>query len=159
MPVVKHFPGLGGATGNTDVAPASTPPWSTLRRVGLVPFEDAVAAHVPAVMISNATVPGLTSLPSSISPVVITEVLREQLGFSGLVITDSLSAGALSAIGYSVPEATVAAIEAGADMVLFAADPGSVASLTSETVAALSRRRRRGQAPPQQTREMPSPTS
>ena len=40
MPVVRHFPGLGGATGNTYVTPASTPPWSTLERVGLVPFEN-----------------------------------------------------------------------------------------------------------------------
>jgi beta-N-acetylhexosaminidase len=137
VPVVKHFPGLGGATGNTDVTPASTPPWSTLQRVGLVPFVNAVDVGVPAIMIANASVPGLTKLPASISPAVITGLLRDRLGYKGLVITDSLSAVALSAIGYSVPQATVAAIAAGADMVLFNADPSDVASVTNQTVAAL----------------------
>jgi beta-N-acetylhexosaminidase len=135
VPVVKHFPGLGGATGNTDVMRASTPPWSTLRKVGLAPFEDAVGAHAPAVMIANASVPGLSDLPASISPTVITGLLRDSLGYQGLVITDSLSAVALSVIGYSVPEATVAALKAGADMVLFNADPAAVASLTGEIVS------------------------
>lgn len=134
--VVKHFPGLGGATGNTDVTPAATPSWTTLKRVGLVPFEDAVAAHAPAVMIANASVPGLTDLPASISAAVITTVLRNQLGYQGLVMTDSLSATALAASGYSVPKAAVAAIEAGADMVLYGA-AAAVASLTGATVAAL----------------------
>lgn len=137
VPVVKHFPGLGGATGNTDVTPASTPPWSTLERVGLVPFEDALDAKVPAVMISNATIPGLTGLPASVSSAVITGLLRDQLGYQGLVMTDSLSAVALGAIGYSVEKATVAALEAGADMVLFDADPGAVASVTNGTVSAV----------------------
>lgn len=137
VPVVKHFPGLGGATGNTDVTPASTPPWSTLQKVGLVPFEDAFDAHVAAVMIANASVPGLSKLPASISPEVITGLLRDQLGFQGLVITDSLSAISLSAIGYSVPAATVAALEAGADMVLFDAGQTAVAALTSQIVSAV----------------------
>jgi beta-N-acetylhexosaminidase len=84
VPVVEHFPGLGGATGNTDVMPASTPPWSTLKRVGLVPFENAVDAKVPAVMISNATIPGLVGLPASVSSAVITGLLRDQLGYRSL---------------------------------------------------------------------------
>jgi beta-N-acetylhexosaminidase len=72
VPVVKHFPGLGGATGNTDVMRASTLPWSALKSVGLVPFENALDAKVPAVMVANATIPGLTELPASVSPAVIT---------------------------------------------------------------------------------------
>jgi beta-N-acetylhexosaminidase len=60
-------------------------------------------------MVANATVPGLTNLPASISPAVTTGVLRNRLGFSGLVLTDSLSAVALGAAGYSVPRASVAA--------------------------------------------------
>ncbi len=137
VPVVKHFPGLGQASGNTDVAPASTQPWSSLQRAGLLPFESALASGAPAVMIANATVPGLSALPASISQVVMTTVLRDQLGFQGLVMTNSLSAGALAHIGYSVPKAVVAAISAGADMVLYTAAAAQVASLTSATVAAL----------------------
>jgi beta-N-acetylhexosaminidase len=137
VPVVKHFPGLGQASANTDVAPATTQPWTVLQQAGVLPFETAFAAGAPAVMIANATVPGLSSLPASISPVVMTTVLRDQLGFHGLVMTDSLSAGALVDIGYSVPRSVVAAIAAGADMVLYTAASAQVASLTAATAAAL----------------------
>jgi len=117
--VAKHFPGLGGATANTDDGPADTPPLSVLRRIALPPFEAAIAGGVPAVMIANAIVPGLTTAPASVSPSVIRTLLRGQLGFHGLVLTDSLSAGALAAAGYDTTTAAVAAVEAGADMVLF----------------------------------------
>ena len=137
VPVVKHFPGLGGATGNTDVTAAATQSWSALQSGGLRPFEAAIAAHVPAVMVANATVPGLTNQPASISPAVINGILRGQLGFQGLVMTDSLSAVALSASGYTVPRAAVAALGAGADMVLYNADPSTVAAVTSQTVSAI----------------------
>jgi beta-N-acetylhexosaminidase len=118
-PVVKHFPGLGGASGNTDVGPAATLPIATLRSGGLRPFQAAIADGVPAVMISNATVPGLTTLPASLSSSAIDGLLRHDLGFGGLVLTDSLSAGAIAQAGFSLPAAATAAIEAGADMVLF----------------------------------------
>jgi beta-N-acetylhexosaminidase len=137
VPVVKHFPGLGQASANTDVAPATTQPWSVLQHAGLGPFESAFASGAPAVMIANAAVPGLSTLPASISPVVMTTILRDQLGFNGLVMTDSLSAGALVDIGYSVPRAVVAAISAGADMVLYTAAAAQVESLENATAAAL----------------------
>jgi beta-N-acetylhexosaminidase len=137
VPVVKHFPGLGQASGNTDVAPATTQPWSVLQRAGLLPFKSAITSGAPVVMIANATVPGLSTLPASISATVMTTVLRDQLGFHGLVMTDSLSAGALVDIGYSVPRAVVAAITAGADMVLYTAAAAQVATLTNATAAAL----------------------
>lgn len=136
-PVVKHFPGLGGSSGNTDYRPASTRPWAELQGNGLLPFADAVSAGLPDVMVSNATVPGLTAVPSSISGSVIQGVLRDRLGFTGLVMTDSLSAGALGAIGYSVPRAAVAALEAGADLLLFTAAPAQVATEAAQTEAAI----------------------
>jgi beta-N-acetylhexosaminidase len=119
VPVVKHFPGLGGASGNTDYGPATTQPLSDLKTTGLIPFQAAIAAGAPAVMVANATVPGLTNLPASLSPAAIDGLLRHDLGFSGLVLTDSLSAGAITQAGYQLPEAAVAAISAGADMILF----------------------------------------
>lgn len=122
IPVVKHFPGLGGAA-DTDDGPAATQPLSELLTTGLPPFRAAIAAGTPAVMISNATVPGLTNLPASLSSSVIEGLLRNQLGFTGLIITDSLSAGAISQAGYSVPQAAVAAISAGADQILFGSTP------------------------------------
>jgi beta-N-acetylhexosaminidase len=137
VPVVKHFPGLGGASGNTDYGPATTPPLSTLQTAGLIPFQAALAAGAPAVMVANAAVPGLTDLPASLSPAVINGLLRHDLGFEGLVLTDSLSAGAVSASGYQLPEAAVAAISAGADMILFGSTltPAQTALLTPSNVS------------------------
>jgi beta-N-acetylhexosaminidase len=138
LATVKHFPGLGGASSNTDVRAATTRPWSTLTSRDLLPFEAAVRAHVPAIMVSNASVPGLTQRPASLSPTLITTVLRGRLGFTGLVVTDSLSAGAIRAAGYSIAGASVAAIKAGADMVMFnTGRPSSVAPLFRGAVSAV----------------------
>lgn len=128
LSVVKHFPGLGGSTSNTDYGPAATLPWATLQRTGLVPFALAVQDGVSAVMMSNATVPGLSATPASISATVV-QVLRQRLGFSGLIVTDSLSAGALSALHLGAPAASVMALVAGDDMVLAGTPRSSAASL------------------------------
>ncbi|MFZ0172103.1 MAG: glycoside hydrolase family 3 N-terminal domain-containing protein [Acidimicrobiales bacterium] len=139
VPVVKHFPGLGGATGNTDDGPADTLPWSVLQSGALPPFEAAIKSGVPAVMVSNAIVPGLSGrLPASLSRAVTRE-LRERLGFTGLIITDSLSALAISdaPLSLGVPEASVRALEAGADMVLF----GLSASASGDLALAAAIRR------------------
>jgi beta-N-acetylhexosaminidase len=133
-PVVKHFPGLGEATTNTDVAAAWTKPWSDLKLHGLKPFQAAIASRLPAVMTSNARVPGLTSVPASLSFAATHRVLRRHLGFHRLVITDSLSAGAIRDAGYGVPRATVRALRVGADMVLFTADPTQVARVAGAAV-------------------------
>ena len=145
---VKHFPGLGGASWNTDYGPANTKPWSVLQKTGLVPFEAAIAAGVPAVMVSNAVVPGLSSQPASLSPAVMGE-LRQRLGFQGLIMVDSLSARAISALGLGPPGAGVQAIAAGADLILFSA-PGApdVALSTARAIsAALVRAVRNGTFP------------
>lgn len=136
--VVKHFPGLGGTHVNTDVAPANTKSWSTLQTTGLVPFKRAITAGTPAVMMSNASIPGLTALPAGISAAAVT-ALRTSLGFSGLIVTDSLSAGALSARHISVTQAAVDALRAGSDEVLFGipAAPATPLSLALQVRAAI----------------------
>jgi len=141
LAVVKHFPGLGGSSGNTDYGPASTEPFSSLETGGLVPFRRAFAAGARAVMVANATVPGLSAGPASLSPAVIGGLLRSQLGFSGLVITDSLSAGAVAEAGFGVPAAAAAAVRAGADMVLFGSTltPAATAALAPAAMASTLR--------------------
>ena len=138
VPVVKHFPGLGGASANTDYGPAATLPLATLRTGGLIPFQAAIAAGASAVMVANAAVPGLTTRPASLSPAVVNGLLRHDLGFDGLVLTDSLSAGAISQSGYQLPQAAVAAVSAGADMVLFGSTltPAQTALLSPANVSA-----------------------
>ena len=138
--VVKHFPGLGGATGNTDYGPAATRPWPQLVGADLAPFAAAFAAGVPAVMVANARVPGLTAEPASLSPAVY-RYLRTRMGFGGLTMTDSLGAGAIAATGLSVPAASVEAVAAGADLVLAGQSPTPAAALalarsTAQAIAA-----------------------
>ncbi|MGC4109921.1 MAG: glycoside hydrolase family 3 N-terminal domain-containing protein [Nocardioides sp.] len=146
-PVVKHFPGIGGAKGNTDLGPASTPPWRRVRHHDLLPFRSAISAGLPAVMVSNARVPGLTRVPSSLSRAVVHRVLRRQLGFEGLVLPDSLTAGGVTAAGFDLREASVRAIEVGEDMVLFNAPTSSVAATTHAVVSALVAAVRSGSLP------------
>lgn len=140
--VVKHFPGLGGATRNTDFGPARTLAWSVLQRTALVPFRRAIAAGASAVMLSNASVPGLSALPAGLSAVVV-NYLRQNLGFEGLIMTDSLGAGAIGALHLSVPAAAVQALQAGADQILFGtSSPPAVTlaeagAISSAIVAAL----------------------
>ncbi len=129
IPVFKHFPGLGGASGNTDVEPAHTLPWPELEKVAIPPFKAGIKAGIPAIMVSNATVPGLASYPASLSPAAIGRELKTTLGYKGLVMTDSLTAVAISAAGFSVAQAAVQALIAGADMVLF----GLVSNVRTET--------------------------
>jgi beta-N-acetylhexosaminidase len=139
--VVKHFPGLGGSTGNTDDGAAATLPWSTLKAGALHTFEAAINRGVRAIMVANATIPGLTSRPASISASVITGVLRHWFKFQGLIVTDSLTAGAISAVPLSVPNAAVDAIGAGADMVLLGAatSPQASNALAGSVANAISR--------------------
>lgn len=140
LPVVKHFPGEGHATANTDLAPAATPPLSVLERADLLPFEAAVRAGMPAVMVGNASVPGLTTLPASLSPAVVGGLLRRRLGFHGLVVTDALNAVAVERAGYPLNRAVVAAISAGVDLALFKA-PRPVAAFESAVAALLAAER------------------
>ncbi len=153
LPVVKHFPGLGQASANPDVSPAWTRPWAVLQRKGLRPFQAAVAAGLPAVMVETARVPGLGRVPATLSKRVVHGVLRGRLGFDGLVVTDSLSAGAIRAAGFSVRRAAVRALEVGADLLLFNATPAAVNATTDHVVHAIVRAVRAGDLPRERVRE------
>jgi beta-N-acetylhexosaminidase len=116
---VKHFPGLGAASENTDNAPvtlARTP--QQLVGEDLLPFRAAIAARVPLVMASHAVYPSLdpTAIASQ-SRYVLHRLLRERLGFRGVVVTDSIEAKAVT--DRSGPaRAAVRSVRAGADLVL-----------------------------------------
>ena len=136
-PVIKHFPGLGHVSADTDFHPANDPPLAQLEGDDLLPFGRAVAAGAPVVLMSNAVVPGLTAgLPTSLAPAAYA-YLRRRLGFAGLTITDSLGAGAISGAGFAEPAAAVAAVTAGADMVLIdSADFGAAVTALTGAVTA-----------------------
>lgn len=146
IPVVKHFPGLGQASANTDFGPATVPPLPVLAKRALLPFQAAIRHGLPAVMVGEASIPGLThGVPATLSGPAITGLLRGRLGFHGLVLTDSLSAVAIQHAGYSIPRAAVRAIEAGADMVTF--DAANPPATTSEIITSLVSAVHSGQLP------------
>jgi beta-N-acetylhexosaminidase len=112
---VKHFPGLGGSQVNTDDAPATVQGDVTS---DLVPFEAAIEEDVPLVMLSHALYPALDADSiASQSRTVVTGLLRERLGFEGVIVTDSMEAQAVLALS-GVAEAAVRSVRAGADLVL-----------------------------------------
>jgi beta-N-acetylhexosaminidase len=115
--VAKHFPGIGYSTGNSDFGPAASLSWRALQTSGLVPFRTLISSNVPVIMMSNDWTPGFSTLPASLDPAMYT-YLRSTLHFGGLVITDSLSAGAVSSLHLGLSMSAVRAIGAGADLVL-----------------------------------------
>ena len=124
-----HFPGLGAASQDTDQGPATVSlDAASLADRDLNAFNAAFAERVPAVGLSLSFYAAYDPVtPAALSEAVATGLLRDELDYGGLAITDDLGAGAIKA-GYTVPEAAVAAIQAGADMVQIASpgDQGGV---------------------------------
>lgn len=123
----KHFPGHGSATADShDELPDIPFARTRLDAVELAPFRSAIAAGVPAIMSAHLTVPGLGAAqqPATLSQAVMTGVLRDELGFGGLAVTDDLEMGALARSGGQTA-AGVAALRAGADYLLFRFDEGA----------------------------------
>ena len=117
-PTLKHFPGLGAATGNTDVRPVTVRRSASALRADLAPFRAGIAAGAPLVMVGHALYPALDSAHiASQSRRTITGLLRHDLGFDGVVVTDSLEARAVTSRS-PVATAAVRSVSAGADLAL-----------------------------------------
>ena len=130
----KHFPGLGTARTSTD---DSAVVLTTSRRslaARLPPFEQAIGAKVDLVMVSNAGYAAYdpTGTPAVLSRPIVTGLLRQQLGFSGVVISDALEAPGPA----SRSDAAVRAVNAGVDVLLFTNERDSAAAY-SKLVAAI----------------------
>ena len=140
VPTAKHFPGLGRAVANTDLERSEIDVPRRRLDEDLAPFREAIARGVPAVMTGHATYDALDpDLPAALSPEVVDGVLRGELGFGGVVITDDLGAGAVRD-AMSVPEAAVAAAAAGNDILLLAQTPNA-----ADALAALEKAVERGE--------------
>lgn len=135
VPVVKHFPGHGAVPADSHLTlPVQTRTRRQLERVDLVPFVAAISGGAPAVMVGHLDVRALDPrVPSSLSRKVVTGILREELGFQGLVVTDSLSMAAITA-RTGVAESAVQALRAGNDVLLM---PPSPAAARAGIVAAV----------------------
>lgn len=125
LTAVKHFPGHGDTAVDTHMNLATiNADRARLDRLELVPFKAAIEDGVDAVMTAHIAVPALApaDLPATLSPAILTTLLRKDLGFKGIVVTDALEMGGI-AKGFSTGEAAVRALEAGADILLMPPDP------------------------------------
>lgn len=125
---VKHFPGHGDTSTDThEGAAVVDKSLEELRAGEFLPFEAGIEAGVDMVMVGHITVNAVDDEPATISHEVITGLLREELGWDGAVVTDSLDMGALA--GYEIGEVCVKYLEAGGDIML--GIPDLAAALTA----------------------------
>ncbi|WP_291762678.1 glycoside hydrolase family 3 N-terminal domain-containing protein [Cellulomonas sp. 73-145] len=130
----KHFPGLGRVTGNTDSAAGVVDDVTDASSEQVQVFRHEVARGARFVMVGTASYARLDpGTPAAFSPAVVQGLLRGQLGFSGVVITDDLS-GAAQVAAWSPGDRAVKAIEAGCDIVLASKDPSVVPAMVSALV-------------------------
>ncbi len=122
----KHFPGHGDTDTDSHLAlPIIRVSRDRMDAVELVPFRQAIAAGLGAVMTAHIALPGFTEgpeLPATLSRNVLTGLLREEMGFEGLVFTDAMNMSAIDRL-FARGEAAVRAVEAGADVILIPPDP------------------------------------
>jgi beta-N-acetylhexosaminidase len=130
---LKHFPGHGDTASDSHYGAAYvTKSLEELRKEELLPFLAGIEAGADMVMIGHLTVPALDEAPAPFSHAVVTELLREELGFTGVVVTDALEMGALG--DYTSGESAVLAVQAGVDLLLCPGDPAEALRALSEAV-------------------------
>ena len=130
----KHFPGHGDTEVDSHLElPVIRVPRERMEAIELVPFRAAIAAGIEGIMTAHIAVPELSgdNLPSTLSERILTDLLRSDLGFDGIIFTDAMDMGALARL-YPQGEASVRAVQAGADVILMPRD-------VSQTIDALVR--------------------
>jgi beta-N-acetylhexosaminidase len=137
LTTAKHFPGHGDTATDTHLNLGTiNSDLKHLDTIEFVPFRAAIAAGVDSIMTAHLAVPALEApdLPATLSPAILTGLLREQLAFKGIVVTDALEMGGI-ARGFNVAEASVRAVKAGADVLLMPRDP--VAAINAVVAAVI----------------------
>ena len=122
VPVIKHFPGHGSVTVDSHAAlPSQSASLETLEKRDIAPFQRAIDAGAPALMMGHIALAEWGEQPATLAPGAYAYV-RDHLGFDGLIITDALDMGAITDT-HDPGEAAVEALAAGADVLLMPADP------------------------------------
>ncbi len=130
MPTAKHFPGLGRVIGNTDVTAGVTDTQTTPRDAYLAPFQAAVQAEVPFVMVSSAVYQRIDpGTPAVFSPAVMS-LLRQRLHFGGLIVSDDLGA-AKQVAGVPAAERAIRFLRAGGQVVVAVKPPAVAAAMAA----------------------------
>ena len=143
---LKHFPGIGSSTSNTDFGVADvTKTWT---RTELEPFAQLIAADMADLVMSGHVVNGQLDRgrPASLSKPIVTDLLRGELGWEGVVVTDDLQAAAITK-AFGRDEAILLAIEAGNDLLLFANQQVYDSKLVGRVVATVEAAVRSGRIP------------
>jgi beta-N-acetylhexosaminidase len=127
MTTVKHFPGHGDTATDSHLGVAQvTGDMTRLKSVELPPFQQAIEAGVDSVMVAHVSIPALDADPNHVattSPAIVTGLLKNQLGFKGIVVTDALDMAGLTRLyGPHIGRAAVDAFKAGNDVLLIPAD-------------------------------------
>lgn len=139
LATAKHYPGHGDTDDDSHIMlPVIRAERARLDSVELVPFRRAVAAGVDAVMTAHIALPQVTgdsALPATLSPVLLDTILRGDLGFRGLIVTDALNMGAV-VNRYGAAQAAVMAFQAGADILLMPTDVRAAVDAIVNAVAA-----------------------
>ncbi|MCM1233135.1 MAG: beta-N-acetylhexosaminidase [Ruminococcus flavefaciens] len=119
---LKHFPGIGAAKEDTHDGRVETEKTlDEMRSLDFIPFQAGIKAGADFVMVSHITVASEEAVPSSLSKTIMTDILRGELGFEGVIITDALNMSAITEY-YTTEEAAVMALQGGADMLLMPED-------------------------------------
>ena len=132
----KHFPGHGRTRGDSHMElPVVTASAELLHAADLVPFRAAIDAGVASIMSAHVAFPALdpSGRPATLSHAILTGLLRDRLGFDGLIVTDALIMEGVRSDGE--PEAVVRALEAGCDLLLYPQDLEGVAAAVAAAVA------------------------
>lgn len=122
----KHFPGHGNTSIDSHLdLPVLKSTVEELNRIELYPFKENIKAAVMSIMVGHLAVPSIegdSGIPASLSKKIVTDLLKNQLRFNGLIVTDALNMHGITNY-YSTAKATVEAIKAGHDCILFPDDP------------------------------------
>ena len=133
---LKHFPGHGDTKADTHYGYAeSLKTWAEISSCEMIPFRKGIETGTQLIMTAHICLPNVTdeSIPSTLSPMILQEKLRGELGYKGIIITDSMGMGAITQ-EYSPEEAAIRALEAGCDIIL---DPADYVSAFEAVVSAV----------------------
>ncbi|MFZ7946012.1 beta-N-acetylhexosaminidase [Neobacillus sp. 19] len=138
IPTIKHFPGHGDTSVDSHLElPVVNKSLKQLKELELIPFERAIDHGADVVMVAHILLPELDKTnPASMSKAVMTDLLRKQLSFKGVIITDDMTMGAITE-HFDIGKAAVESVKAGSDIILVGHDYNNVVKITSSLKTAV----------------------
>ena len=138
IPTIKHFPGHGDTSVDSHLElPIVNKSFKELKVLELVPFERAIDQGADVVMVAHILLPQVDKMnPASMSKAVMTDLLRKQLSFTGVIITDDMTMGAITK-HFDIGKAAVESVKAGSDIILVGHDYNNVVKITTSLKTAI----------------------